>query len=390
MKRITALIIITVLLSGCTVKEPIGVSGEPVGTTVAVSAPATSETLFGEELEPLFQKDTEFKKDTPDFTPVISTCDINYGNLPCNLNIMYMSGFVCPDTENDILYFTDLGNTNHICKLEDGVVTELVSQSGCYLNLWDGWLYYICDSENPVGYSGYTILKSGDIWRYNLATGESELFYEADVYTLKISDYGIDFHSGYVEKTTDEGGVEITTFNLDTYRVDFSGDNLCKLMNGGDVVTYYGENILVNHNGYKSFYNTESNTYTDILSRHTNYHTINGDWLTYLHGDFNEISTLNLTTGETRSFKNKSVPYIYGYAWMGDILYAAMDGAIIEITDNGAKAVRIAIEEGQNHITAESIMTDGEHLYGLTNNFRLYRYDYDEVIGMYRANEIRE
>ena len=182
----------------------------------------------------------------------------------------------------------------------------------------------------------------------------------------------------------------ITTYKLDLYRIDFNGENLCKLMNGGENAVLYGENILVNHNGYKSFYNTENNTYTDILPRNTNSHTINGDWLTYLDRTFTEITALNLKTGEIRSFKSDSVQIIYGYVWVGDTLYAAMDYGIIEITSDGAKAVKIAIEDGQSIVTAESIMTDGKHLYGVTTNFRLYRYDYDEMIGMYKAVEMGE
>ena len=385
MKRIIALLVVSALLCGCT-KTP-----EATTTvTTTETAPVTNVYPFGEELEPKFPNDMEYKKDAPDFTPITRTRDVKYGNLPCNLNIIYMSGFICPDTGNDILYFTDLGNTNHICKKENGKITELVPQSGSYLNLWDGWLYYICDSENPVGYSGYVSLRSGDIWRYNLETGENQLFYEVDAYTLMISDYGIDFHSGNVEKSTDESGLETTTYKLDLYRIDFNGENLCKLMNGGENAVFYGENILVNHNGYKSFYNIESNTYTDILPRNTYSHTVNGDWLTYLDRTFTEITALNLKTGEIRSFKSDSVPLIYGYVWVGDTLYASMDYGIIEISDKGAKAVKIAIEKGQSIVTAESIMTDGKHLYGLTTNFRLYRYDYDEMTGMYRAVEMGE
>lgn len=387
MKRIVALLVVFTLLCGCTPKTP---ETTTVITETAATTAATNTHPFSEELEPMFANDLEYKKDTPDFTPITKTRDVKYGNLPCNLNTIYMSGFICPDTENNILYFTDIGNTNHIFKKENGKITELVSQSGSYLNLWNGWLYYICDSKNPVGYSGYVSLKSGDIWRYNLETGENQLFYEGDIYSLIISDYGIDFRSGYMEKITDENGLETTTYNLDLYRIDFNGENLCKLMNGGENVVCYGENILVNHNGYKSFYNAENNTYTDILPRNTYSHAINGDWFTYLDGTFTEITALNLKTGEKRSFKSDSVPYIYGYVWVGDTLYASMDYGIIEITSNGAKAVRIAIEKGQSIVTAESIMTDGKYLYGLTTNFRLYRYDYDEITGMYKAVEMGE
>lgn len=391
MKKLLLFIILAATLASCTAEIPADTNETTTPETATTTAVIeTSVTVFGEDLEPMFPRDTEIKKDMPDFTPIAKTRDINYGNFPCNLNTIYMSGFICPDTENDVLYFTDLGNTNHICKLENGTVTGLVSQSGSYLNLWDNWLYYICDSDNPVGYSGFITLKSGDIWRYNLETGENELFCEADAYTLTISDYGIDFHSGYMEETTDENGLEMTIFNLDSYRIDFNGENLCKLMDGSENVPYYGENVLVNHNSYKSFYNTENNTYTEILPRNTNSHTINGDWLTYLDRTFTGIYALNLTTGETRSFENVSVPYIYGYVWVGDTLYASMDYGIIEITAEGSRAVKIAIDDVQSRVTAESIMSDGKHLYGATANFRLYRYDYDEMIGMYRAVEITE
>ena len=111
MKRIIALLVVSMLLCGCT-KMP-----ETTSTaTTTETAPVTAVQPFGAALEPMFANDTEYKKDTPDFTPITKTRDVKFGNLPCNLDIIYMSGFICPDIENDILYFTDLGNTNHICK----------------------------------------------------------------------------------------------------------------------------------------------------------------------------------------------------------------------------------------------------------------------------------
>ncbi len=386
MKKLIILFLYVLLLSSCTPKTV-----EETTTASETSAVTeTSETVFGADLQPIYTKDAEIKEDTPDFTPVEKTREISYGNLPCNISGFIQTGFICPDNENNILYFTDVGNTNSICKLQNGRITELVKQAGSYLNLWDGWLYYICDSENPAGFGEYLSPSSGDIWRYNLTTGEKELFYETCAYTLMVSDYGIDFTAGY-PRTIDYEGNEATVYETALYRIDFDGENLCKIMDGGENAVYYGENILINHNGYKSFYNTENGAYTDILPRkNTGTVSQNGDWLTYIGGKaLTSIHALNVRTGETRFFEDKAhFQYIYGYVWIDNVLYASVDGGIVKITADGGVYTEIRGEDIYQTVTAGSFMTDGKNLYGVTGDFMLYRYDYDKAQGVYKANKI--
>jgi len=384
MKRIIALLVVSALLCGCTKTPEV-----TTASTTAETAPITTAQPFGEELEPMFCNDTEFKNDTPSFTPITKTCDVKYGNLPCNLSGFKQTGFICPDTENNILYFTDLGKTNNICQKEDGKITELVHKSGSYLNLWNGWLYYICDSETPIN-SDTLSAKSGDIWRYNISTGENELFFETDAYTLMISDYGVDFAAGY-PRTIEYEGAEATVYETALYRVDFNGENLCKIMEGGEAFVYYGESILVNNNGYKSFYNTKNNTYTSILPRSgVSSVSQNGDWLTYIGGNTStSIHAVNVRTGEMRFFEDKKhFQYIYGYVWIGEILYAAVDNGFVKITADSSEYIEVELEEITKSATAVSVMTDGINLYGVTFDYRLYRYDYDDIIGMYKAEKM--
>ena len=61
------------------------------------------------------------------------------------------------------------------------------------------------------GFDDFLSAANGDIWRYNMKTGQNEMFYQVDAYTLMISDYGIDFTAGY-PRTIEYNGAEATVY----------------------------------------------------------------------------------------------------------------------------------------------------------------------------------
>ncbi len=161
---------------------------------------ADGEALFQIEYdEAVRQRDISCQVE---YVPVQKTGEVRYGNLLQNFTSITLPGLVCPDTENDILYFTDLSDGETLCKLENGTVTEFLPVTAKSINLWDGYLYYICDLDNPVGIprnkstKEFRIAYTGDIYRCNISTGENELLIKTDAYTLIVSDNGLDYSAG--------------------------------------------------------------------------------------------------------------------------------------------------------------------------------------------------
>ncbi len=163
-----------------------------------------------------------------EYVPVKKTGEVRFGNLLQNCTSITLPGLVCPDTENDILYFTNLSDGETLCKLENVAVTELLPVTAKSINLWDGYLYYICDSDNPVGIPRnkstmeFRIAYTGDIYRCNISTGENELLIKTDAYTLIVSDNSLDYSArrNYsCEKITCEQ-------DMRCYHADFDGGNV--------------------------------------------------------------------------------------------------------------------------------------------------------------------
>lgn len=231
-RRFFSALVLCCLLSGCASEAP-EAAPEVVPAATSETVPETETTAPEVDGEALFQaeyaearRQQEISSEQVEYLPVAKTKDVRYGNLLQNLTSDILPGLVCPDAETGTLYFTNLSDSETLCKLENGVITELLPVTAKSINLWEGSLYYICDTENPVGipkFNGeFRTAYTGDIYRYDLATGENTLLIETDAYRLVVSEYGLDWSAGV------NYSCERYTFGASEryYHADIDGENI--------------------------------------------------------------------------------------------------------------------------------------------------------------------
>lgn len=316
-----------------------------------------------------------------EYSPITITKEVKYGNLLQNMTSKILPGMICPDTENDILYFTNLSNGETLSKLENGVVTELLPVTAKSINLWDGYLYYICDTENPVGIPKYKkslrMDYTGDIYRYNLATGENELLIDTNAFLLIVSEYGLDYSAGQ--------NYEIHNFIyrrvFDYYHADFNGINISKTKEypiiDDFLGIYYGQYQFEAIDGAMAFKNVETGEIKEVLSRNEtcDITALVGDVLYYRPNFRNYILNtetesvtrgvicgLNLKTGEL--FQSQDFSFTTDYTIIGDNIYICT-GMNFAVYENGKLKRYITEMHGMDDWGHDFIglYTDGQNLY---------------------------
>ncbi len=396
-------VLAALMLTGCAAAEVSGGSSDrsvtaeeaPHGQTEE-SQPAVSEdSVDGEALFQIEYDEAVRQRDISgqvEYVPVKKTGEVRYGNLPQNFTSKTLPGLICPDTENDILYFTNLSDGETLCKLENGAVTELLPVTAKSINLWDGYLYYICDSDNPVGIprnkstKEFRITYTGDIYRYNITTGENELLIETDAYTLIVSDNGLDYSAGRnysCEKLNYEQDMRY-------YHADFDGGNVVENpaypIIDDFLGIYYGEYQLEAADGAMTLRNMGTGECAEVLSRKEtcNCASIVGDILYYCPNFSNnrlntaektvsrsELCGIDLASGET--FSAGKMGFMTDYAVIGGKIYLC-SGLDFSVYENG-KSKNITLElHGFNDTTHEfaALYTDGKRLYAADDRKGIY------------------
>ena len=308
-----------------------------------------------------------------DFEPITDGYSVKWGNQLQNLKNSVCSGVICYDEQSDILYFTDLGGTNTLSKLEKGVVTELAPVTAQYINLWDGYLYYICNTEKPVGLDFPVMTAYGDIYRYKLATGENELFIKTNATALAVTEKGIEFTAGekYVYQLK---GIENTAVDEHIFLADFEGGKIHESeiypVAESCLGLYYGEGKITPVDGAITLA-YEGGEKIPLISRETVnvYLTLYKDFLCS-RKTLDSLYCLNLKTGEEYTYGDFSV--IQDYVWIEDTLYIS-DGSSLYKCEKGEKQ-RFFIEQ-QNParpVDYSVLQTDGQRLFVVTSAGKLY------------------
>lgn len=406
---IVLLTVSALLLNGCgfSAESGSGSSAEdaPHRTSSAdASEPPGEETVDGEALflaeynEAVRQRDISKKVD---YVPVKRSSEVRYGNLPQNFTSETLPGLVCPDVENDILYFTDLSDKETLCKLENGVVTELLPVAAKSLNLWNGYLYYICDSDNmtsiPRNRTGeFRIAYTGDIYRYNIATGENELLIETDAYTLIVSDNGLDYSAGR------NYSCEKLTYNTDKhlYHADLDGGNIVENPKypiiDSVLGAYYGEYCLEAADGAIVLRNTKTDEISPLLPRDETVDAaaIEGDILYYcpnfrnyrLNSQDNIVSrnalcSIDLTNGKKTLLGEHG--FMTDYAVIDGKAYMCL-GLNFGICEDGKPRSAMLELHGFNDGTHEfaALYTDGKKLYAADDRKGIYNIEETETGGL--------
>lgn len=325
-----------------------------------------------------------------EYLPVAKTKDVRYGNLPQNLTSDILPGLVCPDAETGTLYFTNLSDGETLCKLENGVITEILPVTAKSINLWDGSLYYICDTENPVGipkFNGeFRTAYTGDIYRYDLATGETTLLIETDAYRLVVSEYGLDWSAGV------NYSCEKYTFGTSEhyYHADIDGGNITENAEFPIIDDwlglYYGDYQTETADGAIVLRDMQSGETVPVLSHAEtlDYSAIVGDILYYCpnfrnyrmneSGNIvskNTLCGIDLSTGE--SFTVAKTAYMTDYAIVGDTAYICGGLNFSVYRDGNQLSGRLELH-GFNDSKHEfiALYTDGENLYAADDRKGIY------------------
>lgn len=404
---IVLLTISALLLSGCgsSSRDNSMPEDTPQGTSSADNSEFSGkETIDGEALflaeynEAVRQRD--ISKEVG-YVPVKKSTEVRYGNLPQNFTSETLPGLVCPDTEKNILYFTNLSDKETLCKLENGVVTELLPVAAKSINLWNGYLYYICDSDNmtsmPRNRTGeFRIAYTGDIYRYNIATGENELLIETDAYTLIVSDNGLDYSAGR------NYSCEKLTYNTDKrlYHADFDGGNIVEDSSypiiDSFLGVYYGEYRLEAADGAIVLRGMKNDEISPLLSRNETVDAaaIVNDTLYYcpnfknyrLNSESNIVSrnalcSIDLANGKTTLLGEHS--YMTDYAVIDGKAYMCL-GLNFSIYEDGKSRSSMLELHGFNDGRHEfaAIYTDGERLYAADDRNGIYNIEETETGGL--------
>ena len=325
-----------------------------------------------------------------EYLPVAKTKDIRYGNLLQNLTSDVLPGLVCTDPETDTLYFTNLSDGETLCKLENGVITELLPVTAKSINLWDGCLYYICDTDDPVRIpkcdGEFRIAYTGDIYRYDLATGENTLLIETNAYKLVVSEYGLDWSAGV------NYSCEKYTFGTSEhyYHADIDGGNITESPEFPIIDDwlglYYGDYKVETADGAIILRDLQSGETVPVLPRSETLDaaSIVGNVLYYCPNfrnyrmnepenivSKNTLCGIDLSNGE--NFTVAQNGYMTDYAVINDTVYIC-SGLNFSVYQDGKQQPGNLELHGFNDATHEfiALYTDGEKLYAADDRKGIY------------------
>ena len=312
MKKILLLLITAMLFSGCS-SEQSAITAET--TLYYGAAERTKATLP----EPETEDSILLLPEAPEisFTGVSDMGEIQkQGNIPSNLGHFAFSGLVCPDEERGCTYISAIGYDNLLHKFVNGEDKGAIFDKTAWaVNVWDGMIYCLADSENPVleiTQGGFMNTDNGgDIYRINPDTGESVLILDSNAVDLYIAD-------GVLYYTRRSWGKPYLS-DFETLTCSLDGENSASL--GTAVIGFCGKYLVV--------YDDECNYYAELMNAETGeripfteqygircYSVINGKAY-YCNGD---ILELDLKTGEERSIEPPT-EFCNGYTVIGDDIY---------------------------------------------------------------------
>jgi len=149
---------------------------------------------------------------------------------------------VCIDDATGVVYYVNVGRDYFIYRIKDGKSELAVELPANYLYTHEGVLYFLLDAQNIVEgvwkdsykgrymYDKFTFkgMSEGDIYSYTPATGKVELVYSAQALRLKVTDKGIYYLKGELDKTD-----RYNATGFEWYYLSFGGSEPKKIDNGG-------------------------------------------------------------------------------------------------------------------------------------------------------------
>ncbi|NLJ96128.1 MAG: hypothetical protein GX321_03160 [Clostridiales bacterium] len=262
------------------------------------------------------------KKDWPyelDFKGVTSSKSYKTGNLNASIKSSgATSSLVCPDYDNDLIYYVNYGKDNYIYQLDDGISTLLVEKEAHSLQLWNNELYFIEDTVSSPKHSG-------NIYCLNLESEELRLVQKANAFYIHVGIHGI----YYMNLKNDDGYVN-------NYYLDFDSSEP-KEVDYSFLASYNEYQIL--HTYEDGFYlfnpNTKEKTFLAPSEYMNNCPMVSNEYFMFLHGSC--IYTLNLQNGE------KEIYDLYDYDSLSDYTLVFSDYCVIDKSIYATDEIRLYV-----------------------------------------------
>ena len=192
MKKIILFVFtISIMLSACTSNTE--KSNEPSYRTISEredDSLTMTDTPVSERADMDAAEDdmTDNIDEYPGFTGIVSDYETpKCANLSINIKHVNRLCLICPDSENDAIYYVNYDKDNYIYQLKDGSSTLLLNMKADFLQLWNGELYFVGVNQD----SSLSHIILSNIYKYNLETEELTLIWEAEITWLFLNSDGI-------------------------------------------------------------------------------------------------------------------------------------------------------------------------------------------------------
>lgn len=328
-----------------------------------------SIVLGGNEDQSILVNDPKAWSYLSGFQGITSDCETPVpANLGINLKQNFSAwGIVCPDPENDVIYYVNYGKDNYIYQLKGDISTLVVEKKAKDLQLFNNELYFLSDDTDS---SDYTIPKG--IYKYNLETKELTLVLDARAKSLYVNSNGIYYNK--IDVIESESGVK-TIHSIGQY-LAFDSDTPKGI--DTDIFLQYKEYTLVMKGDSIKLHNniTEEEIKVIPIQAMEPMTSIHGDILYFTYELDNRLYSLNLKTGATAIYDldmfNSLNPdrkdfQISGYTVMNDELFITAGSNILYQVDINTGNTTEIYTIGNNNYTyvLTQLFTSGDRLFAI-------------------------
>lgn len=349
-------------------------SSIPADSSTADNNQQTTTNTDQNQIEPAESSSSLKEEPWPyhlEFDGISPTGTNKAGNLSLNYKMDYesLSNFICPDEDNELLYYVNYGLDNYIYKLKGGICSLVLEKEAYFLNLWDNKLYFLCKNENQYG----------DIYCYDLDTNKLQLIKNSNAHILIVDSLGIYY----------EDIVDLSTGEVAFYRLDFNHE-ISKTLYHPYLQSYYQYQLIAD--GEKNgVYLVDSKTqeehfiapihYYDYgIKIYDNNFIFNKDGVFYL---------LNLLTGDKTTIrwmkkeKNEVIPAV-DYILMDNIIYLH-NHITIDLASGLVTPYYVRYIDYKDAFNTRCLYTDGNKVYAIVdfklagNRFELVELEYDDT-----------
>lgn len=299
------------------------------------------------------------------------------GNLIFNMNGINptLSYLICPDLDNDMIYYVNYGDDNYIYKLKDGLSTLVLEKEAFQLSLWENKLYFLARHETSDR-------NEGDIYCYNLGNGELQLLQKAKAYYLLVDSLGI-YYEEIINSDTSERRY---------YRLGIDGNSLEKLDNRY-YLSYYDYQIIQNktavvlqHKDTKEEFFIAPYEYGSWgLTIYDNHIILHRDSVFYI---------INLLNGDKKAIQySNSKSQVVDYVIIDNNMY--LRDKKIDLSTGTVSSYGYISYDKKDALVPEYLSTNGNQIYAIVhysnlNLRKLVNFEYDNVKLEIKVKELEE